>query len=311
MPDFLPAFVSAGRAFLAIGAVELLWVVTAWPNGAAAIIFTAVVTLLFSPRGDAAFAGAVAFTIGTVVCSMLTAIIKFAVLPGLETFAALGAVLGLYFIPVGFGLAYSRRPAVLGILSALGFGFGALVQPANQMTYDTSQFFNTALALFTGSAAGALAFALLPPPSSALRTRRLLAFAQRDLGRCAIAPSLPEPDDWERRMYGRLAAWPEQTEPLQLAQLLATFAIGNEVIRLRRLAPALALDFALDAALAALARGDGSTMRLWLARLDQQLSASAGSKAPASLALRARASILALTEASARLADYFDPGTNA
>jgi uncharacterized membrane protein YccC len=311
VPDFLPALVSAGRAFLAISAVELLWVVTAWPNGAVAMLFTAVLVLLFSPRGDAAYASAVAFTVGTGFCIALTATVKFAILPGLETFAALCAVLGLYLIPVGFGLAHSQQPIVLAILTAAGIGFVPLLQPANQMTYDTSQFYNTSLALFTGSAAAALAFALLPPPSPALRARRLLAFAVRDLRRCAISRWLPEPDDWERRMYGRLAALPEQTEPVQFSQLLAAYAVGNEVIRLRRLAPALALGSALEAALAALARGDGSSMRLWLARLDHQLAAATGSEAQASLALRARASILALTEVSARHAGYFDAGTTA
>jgi uncharacterized membrane protein YccC len=37
-PDWLPALINAARAFLAISAVELFWVVTAWPNGAATII---------------------------------------------------------------------------------------------------------------------------------------------------------------------------------------------------------------------------------------------------------------------------------
>jgi len=311
VPDFLPAFVSAARALLAIGAVELLWIVTAWPSGAVAVLFTAVLVLLFSPRGDAAYPSAIAFVVGTVVCIALTAIIKFAVLPGLETFAALCAVLGLYLVPVGFGLARARQPAVLGGLTAVGIGFVPLLQPANQMTYDTSQFYNTSLALFAGSAAAALAFALLPAPSPALRTRRLLAFAVRDLRRCAISPSVPEQDGWERRMYGRLAALPEQTRPLQLGQLLAAFAVGSEVIRLRRIAPALALGSALDAALAALARGDSATMRLWLAQLDHQLAARADSEAQASLALRARASILVLAEASARHSDYFDSGADA
>jgi uncharacterized membrane protein YccC len=311
VPDFLPAFVSAARAFLAIGAVELLWVVTAWPSGAVAILFTAVLVLLFAPRGDAAYAGAVAFTIGSVICIVLTAIIKFAVLPGLETFAALSAALGLYLIPVGFGLAHSRRPTVLAVLTGVGIGFVPLLQPENQMTYNTVQFYNTALALFTGSAAAALAFALLPPPSPALRTRRLLAFALRDLRRCAIAPIPPEPDDWEMRMYGRLEAMPEQTEPLQLGQLLAALAVGSEVIRLRRIAPALALGPELDTALAALARGDSTRARMWLARLDHRLAAPARAEGGASLALRARASILAISEAVARHAGFFDSGAPA
>jgi uncharacterized membrane protein YccC len=311
VPDFLPASVAAGRAFLAIAAVELLWVVTAWPSGAVAILFTAVLVLLFSPRGDAAYAAAFTFTIGTVVCISLTAIVKFAVLPGLETFAALCAVLGLYLIPVGFGLAYSQQPAVLSILTAVGIGFVPLLDPENQMTYDTAQFYNTALAVFAGSTSAVLAFALLPPPSPALRTRRLLAFALRDLRRCAISPHLPEPDDWERRMYGRLAALPEQTEPLQLGRLLAALAVGSEVIRLRRVASALVLGPELDAALAALARGDSSTARVWLARLDRRLAALADTETQANLPLRVRASILVLSAALARHPGYFSSGAAA
>jgi uncharacterized membrane protein YccC len=67
VPDFLPAQISAIRAFLAIGAVELLWVITAWPSGAVAILFTAVLVLLFSPKGDASYAAAFTFTIGVII----------------------------------------------------------------------------------------------------------------------------------------------------------------------------------------------------------------------------------------------------
>ena len=49
-PDWLPALVNAARAFLAIGAVELFWVATAWPDGALAIVIAAIVLLLLSPK---------------------------------------------------------------------------------------------------------------------------------------------------------------------------------------------------------------------------------------------------------------------
>jgi len=308
VPDFLPAFVNAARAFLAIGAVEVLWVVTAWPSGAVAILFTAVLVLLFSPREDAAYASAMAFTLGSAIGIVLTAIVKFAILPGLETFAALCAVLGLYLIPVGFGLAYSQQPVALATLTAIGIGFVPLLQPANQMTYDTLQFYNTALALFTGSAAATLAFALLPPIPVSLRTRRLLGFALRDLRRCAIAPSAPAPEEWERRMYGRLTALPEQTEPSQLGQILAALCVGSEVIRLRRMAFDLALDPELSLAFASLAQGSSATAQLWLARLDRRLATFAAVNVPAFQVLRARASILTISETVARHAAYFDSG---
>src|SRR5580658_2983558 len=57
-PDWLPALVNAARAFLAIGLIELIWVATAWPDGAFAMVIAAIVLLLLSPRGDLAPAGA-------------------------------------------------------------------------------------------------------------------------------------------------------------------------------------------------------------------------------------------------------------
>ena len=37
VPDWLPAFVNAGRTFAVIAAVEIFWIMTEWPNGATAI----------------------------------------------------------------------------------------------------------------------------------------------------------------------------------------------------------------------------------------------------------------------------------
>ena len=56
VPDWLPSLVNAGRAFVTIGAVDLFWIFTEWPNGALAITFTAIGVLLFAPRADQAYA---------------------------------------------------------------------------------------------------------------------------------------------------------------------------------------------------------------------------------------------------------------
>jgi hypothetical protein len=52
------ALYNAMRAFVAMGGVELLWVKTAWPNGAASLTFVAVGVTLFAPRADQAYASA-------------------------------------------------------------------------------------------------------------------------------------------------------------------------------------------------------------------------------------------------------------
>jgi hypothetical protein len=123
MGDWLPAFVYAGRAFVTIVAAELFWIVTAWPGGAFSITFAAIVVLLLSPRGDLAYLGALAFTIGTAGAVLCAAIIKFAVLPGLETFPALCIAIGLPLIPLGFAIAQSRQPAVSAVVTAMAVIF--------------------------------------------------------------------------------------------------------------------------------------------------------------------------------------------
>jgi hypothetical protein len=95
--------------------------------------------------------------------------------------------------------------------------FVPLLAPANQMNYDTLQFYNGALAIVTGVAAAAVAFRLLPPMSPPLRTRRLLALTLRDQHRLMTGPIPRTANEWETRIYGRLSALPEQAEPLQRA----------------------------------------------------------------------------------------------
>jgi uncharacterized membrane protein YccC len=306
VPDWLPPLVNAGRAFVVIGAVELFWIVTAWPDGAFAITFTAIVVVLLSPRGDLAYAGALAFILGTAGAIVSAAIIKFAVLPSLETFPAFCMAIGLHLIPVGFGIAQSRRPAMWAIFTAMAVNFVPLLQPTNQMSYDTAQFYNFAMSVFAGCGAAALSFRLLPPVPPALRTRRLLASSLRDLRRLATDPLPPSLAEWENRIYARLAAIPDKAEPLDRARLLAALSVGVEIIQLRHMSAPIALGPELDAALAALAQGDSAETRIRLARLDHHLASLPSASREADLALRARAGIVALSETLARHDAYFD-----
>ena len=105
MPDWLPALFNAGRAFVAVGAVELFWILTAWPNGARAITFAAIGVILLAPRADQAYAAAVSFMLGTGLTAIFAAIIAFAVLPNTETFAAFSLAIGLVLAPAGVGMA--------------------------------------------------------------------------------------------------------------------------------------------------------------------------------------------------------------
>ena len=311
VPDWLPALMNATRAFVTIVAVELVWLATAWPNGASAIVFSTIVVLVLSPSGDLAYSGAIAFALGTAGAVVCAAIIKFAVLPALETFPAFCLAIGLFLVPAGFAIARSRQPAAVAVFTATGIIFVPLLAPANKMSYDTAQFYNSALAIVVGCGVAPVAFSLLPPLPPALRARRLVALTLRELRRLAIAPVPPRSDDWEGRVYGRLAAVPDEAEPLQRAPLLAALSVGAEIIHLRHIAPRFREAAELDTALAAFAQANSAIAIARLRQLDRRLASGPDAGPEAAIALRTRSRILVISDALAEHASYFDAGAPA
>ena len=304
VPDLLPAFVNAVRIFVTVGAVELFWIATAWPSGAQALVFAAIGVILFSPRANQAYSNTIGYMMGASLAAALAGILNFAVLPGLTTFEGLSLAIGLVLVPIGMLMVVRQTPTFMATAVILL----PLVAPANTASYDALQFYNSALAVVTGVGTAALAFRLLPQLSPGLQVRRLLTLALRDLRRL-MQGSIPRTaHGWEGRIYSRLSAMPEQAEPLQRAQLLAALSVGIETIRLRRLARRFDVELELDAALEALARGDSVVAIERFGRLDRVLATMPGTQPAGRLRLRARGSILAVSEALARHTAYFDSG---
>jgi uncharacterized membrane protein YccC len=299
VPDWLPALTNAGRVIVVLSVAALFWIVTAWPNGATVITFAAIVLTLLSPRADEAYIAAIGLTLGCAVSAVVAAAIQFALLPalGTESFGALAVAIGLYLVPLGVMMVRSRIP---GLYAAMAANFLPILAPINQMTYDTAQFYNQAVAIVLGAGVGAMSFRLLPPLTPAFRTRRLLMLTLRDLRRLAGARWRK---DWESYAYARLAAIPEQATPPQRAQLLAALSVGIEIMRLRPLAHRLDLGANLETALAVPAGGESATTTAGLIRLDEALAERTEPQA-----LHGRASILALTEVVPQYASYFDVG---
>ncbi len=221
-----------------------------------------------------------------------------AVLPHLETFAAFSLAIGLWLVPAGAAVWKWKS----GTLTYIAAYFVPLLAPENQMSYDTVQFYNAALAVIAGIGAVVLSFRLLPQLSPAFRTRRLLALTLRDLRRLAMGWT---PNDWMGHIHGRLSAMPREATSQQRAQLLASMSVGSEIIRLRPAALRLGVGADLEHALASLAEGKCSTAIARLTRLDAAL---AGNECAEREVMRARAGILTLLEVLLEHADYFDTG---
>ena len=93
-------------------------------------------------------------------------------------------------------------------------------------------------------------------------------------------------------MYARLSALPAEAAPLQRGALIASLSVGAAIVHLRSVGAALGVVSDVDRALTAFARGDVPLATVCFERLDRRLAVRPG-------AVRARASVLAITEALA------------
>ena len=107
-------------------------------------------------------------------------------------------------------------------------------------------------------------------------------------------------------MYARIAALPDQAEPLQRARLLAALSVGSEIIQLRHAAPDLGMAAELDAALAAFAQANSVRAIARLGELDRRLATGPDAAPETAIVLRARSQILVISEALAEHTSYFD-----
>jgi uncharacterized membrane protein YccC len=299
MPDWLPALVNAARVFVTIGLTAGFWIVTEWPNGASTITWAALTVILMSPRADQAYAQAWRLAAGNALAAISAAVMLFAVLPKLQTFAAFSIAIGAYLVPVS---ALMAQPWEAPIFTPMATYYCAFLGPENHMRYDTVQYYNASFALVAGCAVAAVMFRLLPPLSPAFRTRRLLVRTLRDLRRLARGRV---PNDWDGHVHGRLSEMPESATPLQRALLLAALSAGIEIIQLRHIAHHLGFTGGLDPALAAIEQGDVASATAHFVRLDAALAARVAPAVHSETVLRARGRIIALSEVLTQHATYF------
>jgi uncharacterized membrane protein YccC len=303
VPDWLPPSISALRAFLAILAISLFWIASAWPSGATAITFCAIIVVLLPLQGDMAYFQSMTFLKGCLLGSGIAATLVFAILPRATSFPSLCLAMGLALLPLGFLLARAKNPL---FFFACTVNFLPMLSINNTISFDASQFWNSSSGILVGIAVGAVAMLILPPLSPAIRIQRLLALTLADLRRLAKRSSRRREDDWESRIVARFLAMPEQAEPVERAELVAAMAVGNHIVRLRRVAPRFVPAAAVDAALQALAEGQSGEASERLQDIDRQLAALPRTRSGGRAVLGLRAGLLVIRGQLASYGSYYD-----
>jgi uncharacterized membrane protein YccC len=300
--DYLPALVNAVRMFIGVGATVLFWIVTAWPNGLQAVVFASVTIMIFSPLQEQSGKAALGQGIGTAIAAVVAGVLKFAVFPNHEGFLAFSLIIAAALVPLG---ALTTIHTLTPYFMSAALNFIPLLTPTNLMVYNSLTYYNTALGLLAGCAAGGLALILIPPLPVRLRSQRLVDLSIRDLRRLAAGRRRWTLGQWQNRIYARLTAMPEEAEPVQRSYLVATLSVGWQLIRLQRLSRHGRIGAEISEVQTSLAAGDLPKLKAVLDEIDREIAAIPNAATGARGRIRARAALRAIGDAVNRQNEYF------
>ena len=195
------ALLSALAAAIAMGLCAFFWIATAWPEGAGAVAFAAVACTLFASLDDPTPTIRNITTI-LALCIPIVIVYQFFVLPAIDGFVLLSAVLAFTLIPAGILLAI---PAYAPIGLALALGFCVELSLQTSYTADLATIINTNSAFVLGGLAGLVVTRLMRVIGTQASARRLMRATYRDLAdladwaRASDARSMGQPDARSRR----------------------------------------------------------------------------------------------------------------
>jgi uncharacterized membrane protein YccC len=233
------AALSGFAAFAAILGCCAFWIATAWPEGAVAPLSAAIFASFFAAQDDPA-PSIMKFLVSTFVSFPFAALYIFALLPAIDGFPMLVAVLAPTFLILG---ALQGNPPTFPIAIALILGVTGALSLQEIFSSDFPSFTNNFIAQVIGIAAALVSTQLFRSVGADWSARRLLHFSWRDLSANAAAPPQECIDRgvWMSLMLDRLglviprlALVERPDELLSAADLLNDLRIGLNVADLQQ-----------------------------------------------------------------------------
>jgi uncharacterized membrane protein YccC len=235
------AALSAITAGLAMLACSAFWIATAWPQGAPALFFVALVCSLFATFDDPIPAMST-FAIGLVASVPIAGLYQFGILPAIDGYTALALCLAPTLIPIGVLMAIPRY-TVIGLALAVGLSLNLALQTSYNA--DMASFLNTATAVVIGGLTGIAVTKLMRVVGAETGARRLLRAGWRDLAVLADRSFQPTRAEWTSRMLDRVGLLMPRLRragrdpELETVDALRDLRTGFNIIRLQEIASGL------------------------------------------------------------------------
>ena len=194
------AMLSALAAMLSIAVCCIIWIATAWTEGALAAQLAAVVCCFFATQDDPVPA-IISFVYAAVAAIVIDLVYLFAVLPRIDGFPMLVLVLAPTFLLIGIGIA---RPALAGFANGLAIITATLMSLQSSYSADFTSYFNGSLASITGLGIAAIVTGIVRSVGADLSARRLLRAGWLDIAAAAQTADASDRAVLAARMLDRL-----------------------------------------------------------------------------------------------------------
>ncbi|WBU51348.1 FUSC family protein [Kosakonia pseudosacchari] len=234
--DSLSAARTALGAFVTILSGCLIWIDSAWPDGATAVSILGVCCTLFGSF-DTPAPHIVKYMVGSAWGVMISLLYSFALLPLVTEFPLLVAVLAPAYLLAG---SLQARPATTFMAMGITLTLPILCELGAHYSGDFAVAVNTAIALFAATGFAVVSMSLLQTVQADAAIERLLRVCRRDVRRSVKGVFKPGETHWTNLMIDRTALLlprlqrsghsAEQT----LNQMLHALRIGLSVMHLRR-----------------------------------------------------------------------------
>ena len=198
--DHRMALRAASATTLTVLAGCMFWIVTAWPDGATAVVSSAIICALFSHL-DAPLRAARRVFHGTIGAAIAAGFCAFVLMPRVTDFVTLCLLLSPFLFLLGWLLARPDR-APYGIGAVLAFPGLAGLNAAYGGMFGT--FANQALAQVLGSLAACLMLDAVRATGAEGTARRLARAGWRELARKTEMRSEPDTPAWISRTLDRM-----------------------------------------------------------------------------------------------------------
>ena len=233
--DSLTAARTALGAFIIILSGCLLWIYTAWPDGGTAVSILGVCCTLFGSF-DTPAPHIVKYIIGSFWGVVISLVYSFALLPQVNDFIVLVAVLAPVYLLAG---SLQARPPTTFMAMGITLTLPILCELGAHYSGDFAGAVNTAIALFFATGFAVFGMSLLQTVQADKAIKRLLTLCQRDINRSVKGVLNSDETLWTNLMIDRAALiLPRLQRSGQSAgalnQLLHTLRKGLCVMQLRQ-----------------------------------------------------------------------------